>query len=180
MRIFAPPGTAPVIPPAVHLHTISPEMLGVAIAALQPAAPVSQAQVANLATFVPFSIATAITALRLFSVNGAAVAGNIDVGIYDTGGVRLASAGSTAQAGINAVQYFDIVDLGLQPGSYYAAIAVDGILATLLTYNLAADRLTALGLVQQAAAFPLPANAVFAAFAQTAVPIFGLSRRATP
>lgn len=180
MRFFSPPTAAPVIPPNIHLHTISPEAIGVPISALSLAAPVSQAQVANQAQFIPFSLARAVTVSRLFCVNGAAVAGNIDVGIYDSGAVRLASAGSTVQAGINSVQYFDIADVALQPGNYYLAIALDGIIGTVFTYNSSVQVFTMTGIVQQAAAFPLPAPAVFAANTISTLMLCGLSLRASP
>ena len=181
MRVSTPAASSPVIPPSIHVITISPEVVGVQISALSLAAPVSQAiWGANIALYIPFSIATAITANRLFCVNGAVPAGNVDIGLYDSGGVQLVSSGSTVQAGANVPQYFDIADTALQPGSYYMALVANNVATPFFQYNSTAALFAMMGIVQQAAAFPLPAPAVFAAMAVTAIPLFGISRRASP
>src|SRR5689334_23396390 len=70
---------------------------------------------ANLAIYCPFRIGTSRLARKLYWVNGAAVSGNVDCGIYDVAGRKLVSAGSTAQTGTTAVQSVDITDTMLGP-----------------------------------------------------------------
>src|SRR5579872_5172234 len=80
---------------------------------------------ANLAIFVPFYVAKTIVVKNMFSVNGSAVSGNIDVGIYDIGGNKIISKGSTAQANTSGIQPFSITATELGAGIYYMAIAMD-------------------------------------------------------
>ena len=133
---------------------------------------------ANLAIFVPFRVPEAVTFTKLFWLLGSAVAGNIDAGIYDTAGVRLVSTGSTAVGSTSRPQAVDITDLTLARGTYYLALASDTAGATnkLIGVAPAAGILQALGLLQQAAAFPLATNAnpaTFAAYSTANVPMVG-------
>ena len=53
---------------------------------------------ADTAIFVPFVAPERLIVAQLFAQNGAAVSGNVDVGIYSEDGALIVSAGSTAQA----------------------------------------------------------------------------------
>lgn len=154
-----------VLRPFPTLHSFSPESVG----------PKHDAQgqrmtglvsvtwvTANMAVFVPFALEVPITAKQMFLLNGATASGNVDVGIYTADGIRLVSIGSTAQAGINDLQAFNITDTILGPGRYYFAVAMDGTAGTILGASASATLARAMGYQQMATAFPLPATATFA------------------
>lgn len=84
--------------------------------------------------------------------------GNLDLGVYDESWARLVSSGSTAVAAAG-LQLVDPADLVLKPGVYFLAMACDNGTAAFFrgTYDNAA--MPAVGIMQQASAFPLPANA---------------------
>lgn len=135
--------------------------------------------VASLALFIPFTVAGDDRPYRVYSKiiwnNGAAVSGNIDVGVYDAKGNKLASAGSTAQAGTTAPQVFSFATpLKLVPGRYYLAIAMDNVTGTLARIAPTAASVRCMGLGQMAAAFPLPATATIVGSAQSYIPWFTL------
>lgn len=132
---------------------------------------------ANRAIFIPFVVSAPWLVARLLVVNGSAASGNIDVGIYDTSGNRLVSAGSTAQAGTTAAQFFDITDSTLAPGVYYFALALDNTTGAVLSVAPVVARVSALGVLSQSTAFPLPATATFAAAQDAYVPMIGASGR---
>ena len=119
---------------------------------------------ANLAMFFPFRVfnPNGIVIVKLVVSNGASILGNIDVGIYDASGTKLVSSGSTAQAGISALQEFDIADTTLGPGVFYLAVAMNNTTGTLTRNSLFVKQSRMLGCLQMATAFPLPATATFA------------------
>ena len=133
---------------------------------------------ANLAIFVPFRIAEPRIAVQLFAKNGATVSGNIDIGIYDRTGVRLVSAGSTVQSGVNDSQEFNITDTLLGAGVFLLAVALDNITGT--TFRIApanAGVLKQFGCAQQATAFALPATATLATITSAYLPYMGIQFR---
>jgi len=129
---------------------------------------------ANLALFIPFSLTKSVTVTKLFCLNGAVVNGNIDLGIYDVYGVRLISSGSVAQAGVNVIQSFDIADTRMGSGNFYFAVAMNNIVGTLFSAAMFAAIAPAItGMAEMAAAFPLPAVAVFAQITGNYIPVIG-------
>lgn len=139
---------------------------------------------ANRALFIPFVLRTPIVVAKLMWFNGATVAGNVDVGIYDRTGTRIASVrndkgSDLAQAGVNAIQSYDIADFGIGPGTFYLAMASDSATATFLRgqNGSAAEMGKFLGMYQQASAYPLPATATFATAASTYIPKAALTTR---
>lgn len=164
------------MPPAPVITPFALESLGIALGAqnngLVTAASAAYPS-ANLALFLPFLLGSPTTVTKLCVVNGGTASGNVDVGIYDAVGTRIASAGSTAQAGTNALQAFDITDVVLGAGLYYLAVAKDDTTGTILRVNPVAEILRAFGCFQMASAFPLPATATFATIAQAFVPAIG-------
>ena len=135
---------------------------------------------ANRAIFIPFRLWHPITARLLFVHNGAAVNGNLDVGLYDPDGNRLVSSGSTAQAGINVIQTLNIADTQLGPGWFYMAMAMDNIVGAVLRRAPSISIGKLLGLAMQDAAFPLPNPAAIIALNTAAAyyPFIGLCTRA--
>lgn len=160
------------IPP--HMGVISPghiESLGTNVA---PSNATSSATwpAGNLAIYVPFTVWEPFTVTHLAWVNGAAVSGNVDMGIYDEAGTRLTSTGATAQSGTNAIQIVDITDITLGPGLYYMAMSLSSAVGTIWRNAPAVYLSIMSGVYEQASAHPLPANATFAAPAQTYIPAF--------
>src|SRR5258708_6191400 len=82
---------------------------------------------ANKAFFYPFLLGKTISLTTLFTGTGNVTSGNIDVGIYDTGGNRLVSSGSTAQDNSTTgnCQLYTVSAITLGPGVYYMALAMD-------------------------------------------------------
>lgn len=135
---------------------------------------------ANLALFYPFYLNQTIVVTKLFAINGSSASNNIDIGIYNDDGVRIVSTGSTARSGTTAIQSFDITDTTIGPGRFFFAIAQNGGVGSYFAANSSATVAQAwakmAGIYQQTSAFPLPANATFATYAQTNfyVPFIGL------
>jgi len=133
---------------------------------------------ANLALFIPFVLSMPVTAVKMFAYNGATVSGNIDLGLYDTTGIRLVSIGSTAQAGTGATQEFNITDTNIGPGRFYLAVAMNNTTGTLYRGTMTnAAILQSTGMSQMATAFPLPATATLAAVSVNYVPLIALTTR---
>lgn len=162
------------VPPTVS--TLSALSIGSELAAMAVGAPVSGTLTANTAVFVPFRLPGPTTVTKLWVVNGSAVSGNIDVGIYDESGNRLGSKGSTAQVGTEALQEFDITDISLPVGRYYLAVVLDNGTGTLYRSVVTSALRRGLGTAIMATAFPLPATATYAAIASSGIPLVGLSR----
>lgn len=163
--------------PLPTICTWSPEAIGLT-AGLTPVGFISGTYpTANLALYIPFRLQEPISITKLFSVNGAVVSGNIDVGIYSVDGTRLVSSGSTAQAGTDVCQAFDIADTLLVPGDFYLAVAMNNATGTLFRGAPAApgaQLLRLAGVFRQTSAFPLPATASFATPTVSYTPAIGL------
>lgn len=119
-------------------------------------------QASNLMFAYAFSLASPKTLSKILVPIGATSSGHVDVGILDSTGARLTSAGATAMGTANNVQTVDVADVSLSPGTlYYAAIAVDNTTATLLsTLGLLGVNANAFGIRQTAASYPIPASPV--------------------
>lgn len=131
---------------------------------------------ANRALFVPILVPRSLTLVKAF-VQNVTPSGNFDVGFYDAAGNRLVSSGSTAGSGASAVQVVDTTDTPVNPGRYYLAMSTDNATATFAGFGPVATILGGGGMLQMAAAFPLPATATFAAMASAIIPIFGFTTR---
>lgn len=165
----------------VNISTISPEAIGNELQADMGAGLTASTAwpSANLALYIPFEIYEPVTIISMSVVNGSAVSGNIDVGIYNSDLSRKVSIGSTAQSGTTAIQTFNITDTELLPGLYYIGVALDNATGTLMGFiSLLGIDMECVGMAQQATAFALPATATFAAFAQTFIPLVTLHQKA--
>lgn len=127
----------------------------------------------NDALLVPFYLHHSVVIKRLFCINGSAVSGNIDMGIYTQGGAKITSIGSTAQTGTTTIQVFNVAEVLLGAGRYYIAVAMDNTTGTLFRSNISVARLQALGLAKQATAFALPASITFATVTALYLPLIG-------
>lgn len=131
---------------------------------------------ANQAVFIPFTLRGKIVTSSLFCINGSANSGNIDIGIYTSDGTKIISTGSTVSAGTQTMQSVGITPLTLGPGVYYMALACSS--ATNNVRQVAAlnaTRQKAVGIFQQATAFPLPATATFATYTTVQTFLYGLT-----
>jgi hypothetical protein len=142
----------------IVLSPAAPQSLGYALNAMGLGAASVTWPTANKALTVPFSVFSPITIVKMFVINGAAVSGNIDVGIYSKASQKLVSSGSTAQAGTSAIQEFNITDTLLMPGMYFFAVALDNTTGTLEMWNPNAAIGKSLGVFEQSSAFPLPST----------------------
>lgn len=134
---------------------------------------------ANVGLFVPFTIPEPITFLKMFWLNGASVAGNLDAGLFREDGTLIVSTGSTAQATINVVQAVTITSTRLDRGRYYLGITGDTASTTqrLVANTGAAGLVQSLGLLEDTAcAPPLATNAnpaSFSAYTRAYIPWVG-------
>lgn len=127
--------------------------------------------VANRAIFIPFCVYTLFNAQKMGVYNGATANANIEPGIYDDQGNKLTAIGSTAQAGTNVIQSFDInPDVMLLPGVYYMALAMSATTGTVFRSTPAAVLCAAMGMLSQSTAFALPSTATFVTPADGFVP----------
>lgn len=120
---------------------------------------------ANRAIYLPFALDGPMPATGFRIANGtAAVAGSWDVGIYSADGRRLASTGTVAQTGVDAVQ---TITLGspilLGRGNFWLAIMETSASASIYRVNAgAANDWLMWGALQEATGGSLPATATFA------------------
>lgn len=114
---------------------------------------------ANAAIFIPFRVQETVVVKKMGWFNGAGVAGNADMGIYNSANTRLVSTGSVAQATVSVWQITDTADQTLNPGYYWMAFVASTV--TTATYQAVAPGaqfLRTLGCYGQASALPLPAT----------------------
>jgi len=165
---------------AIVISPATPQSIGEALNAMGLGSSAAGWPSNNKAVYTPFSVFSPVTIVKLFVVNGATVAGNIDVGIYDRGGVRLASAGTNIQSGTSVVQEFNITDLNLNPGLYYLAASLSNVTGTLEVWSPTVAIGRSLGIAEQTSAFPLPATGTLAVLTGTLrVPFVGATQRTT-
>lgn len=160
----------------VTISSVSDEAIGTELIGQATASPAVW-PAANRAMYVPFTVPAPFTVVKMGVLNGGAVAGNLDVGIYDDQQNRIVSSGSTAQSGASTAQSVDITDTLLLPGTYYMALAMDGTTATTLRMSPPVPLLGSFGLLSQSTAFPLPATATFAAVQDPYLSVFFLTAR---
>jgi hypothetical protein len=170
-------------PPGLLITPWSLESIGVPIQAAAQAVPASalNANAAQLALYVPFRLAETVTCYKVFWNNGTAVAGNVDVGVYTEAGLKLLSAGATAQTTVSVLQEVDTTNTVLPgPARYYMGfVATDATTATFLRISMPLGFGQSLGICSQASQTALPASATFAdpGGAFVYLPVFGIALR---
>jgi len=140
---------------------------------------------ANLAVYMPITLAAPCVIRRIWWANGATAAGNVDCGLYyDSGsrspGAKVISSTSTAQSGANAVQFVDVTDTAIAPGLYWVAITSDSASTTFFRSALTAAAMDVAQRMQEASASPLPATATPVASTGTNIYLCGFSTTASP
>lgn len=134
--------------------------------------------VANLAVYMPVRFTAPMLISQFWVHNGATATGNLDLGIYSEDGIKLGSTGSTAQSGTSVLQVIDVTDFRIAAGIYYLAMSHSSTSGTAsMLGSIVANRGRLLGLMQEASALPLPANATFAQLAQSVFPFMGCTGR---
>lgn len=137
---------------------------------------------ASTALFFPVRLTQPRTYVKAFWVNGTAVAGNVDVGIYTISGTtatRVVASTAEAQATVSAVQIpatFASTTIG--PGLYYLAMSCTSITSQFWRMGPNFNISRQLGFFQAASQSPLPASCtVVAVTANSYVPSFGFSEQ---
>lgn len=126
--------------------------------------------VANKAFFIPVRLPVPATVFQLICGTGTGTTGNFDVGIYDAGGNRLVSSGSTAKTTASSERIINVTDTVLGPGLYYLAMSTDGV-TNYLRQSVATLGLAKLmGVYEMTTAFALPATATFATLVTGYIP----------
>lgn len=141
----------------------------------------SNAFIANgQALLFPLELPFSYQIARFFWVNGGAVGGNTDVGIYSSALSLLTHTGSIANAGTSSPQYTS-VSFTLGAGSYYLALCCSTTTQGYMTLNTVGSGLIYQlgGQTSQAVSPPLPATAVPVATNFNHRPFFGFTRTAS-
>lgn len=134
---------------------------------------------ANLALYIPIHLPFPYELRRMFWVNGSAAGGNWDIGIYNSDGKRLYSAGSTAGSGNSIPQYVTLgTPIILKPDNYYLGINHSAVTANqIITSTTTAPTARLAGLLQEAlGSVALPASMTGVAVTTTIYPLCGFTR----
>lgn len=163
----------------VQLRTIGTGSLLAAMGGLLVTQTTGAWPAAKRVIYQPFRVPEVLTVRQLWIDNGGTVSGNVDVGIYTRDGVKLVASGSTAQAGINAPQLFDIADTQLGVGVFYLALTLDNATGVLTESALPTAVLQMLGIkTETTGSFGLPATATFGDPADAYLPYGGVDMAA--
>lgn len=159
--MFERPGTTQYIPdlPERVITNCSPEFSASQLADMTITPASGPWFGANSAVAYPFRMSYPVIAKQLCIYNGSAAGGQVDLGLYDSAFVRLASTGSTGGTGNNLWQFIDITDVTLLAGKlYYLAAARDNTTANRQRFggNGGAPGGILTGTLSGASQFPLP------------------------
>lgn len=137
---------------------------------------------ANRAIAIPFRKASTWVLRQFYWRNGTIVGTvHLDCGLYvagDDGSITLlTSTGSTTQSGDSVLQVVNVTDTAYPAGLYYMALAMDANSSGVFRSSAGVQLQRALGHVQMASAFTLPATFTPAAIASAYIPVFGVSSK---
>lgn len=176
-------GPQMVLPHSVALSSYSRDSLGPIARAHVLGAPSSATwPAANRTIYVPFWIHQPMIAYRMWCLNGGTVGTNtVTAAIYTADSSHLPASNvveaSATSAGANALQFFDITDTMLGNGLWYMALALDGTTATVFRASFGVTALATQCIFTQESNTPSTATPVAAA--NTQLPLFGVSLRAS-
>lgn len=132
----------------------------------------------GVAVFIPLYLPEPVYVTEGWWQNGAAVAGNLDVGVYDEGGNRLCSTGNTGQVTISVVQSAAMTTpTWIGRGTYYLAMSSDtsGITQKVQAATTSNQALLgSMGLLEASSANPLPSTVTYLKYARAFWPLFGI------
>lgn len=153
----------------------SSEAMGEEIAAIDDGLASLAWVTGNRAVYFSFGLAEAAVVKKAFWENGTVVSGNCCAAICDDSFVRKVTTGSTAQAGTSVPQVVDVTDTLLAPGRYWLAFSHDDTTGTLMRANPIAQNMHALGIFEEASAFPIPDPITPATPTMGYIPVFGFT-----
>jgi hypothetical protein len=173
------------VEPLVHIHPWVLESIGNDIVNLNgtPFGLTASAvyPLADLAFYVPFLLCKPVLFSIVWCHNGTAVAGNVDIRIYDASGVALTPSVQAAQVGINAIQTFVPANIPwMGPGLFYIGIVLSNAAGRLYSGTMFANEapgVTGMAQEQLGVGAALPNNAAFASITGNYIPNFGVSTR---
>jgi len=128
---------------------------------------------ANLAMGWTFQINERQILYEAFYGSGTIAGGNLDIGIYDMAGTRLASTGTQVRA-TSAHTNINWTDLTLEPGQYVAAMSADST-ANYAGWIPLAGLCEATGVWEAATSFVLPATITWVRTTRAFIPYFGFN-----
>ena len=174
------PGQVPILPviSCWSNYAIGPSAKGATVTNLTPVGAAGTTwPSADRALYIPFVLPGNFLVRALWWANGNAVAGNVDCGIYSESGALLTNTGSTAQAGVTAIQSVTLgTPLLLTAGRYNMALVLSSASGRIYRNNVTGVT-TLAGVTQMASAMPLPATFVPATAAAAFIPVFGIASR---
>lgn len=132
----------------------------------------------NRIIYIPCRVRAPFSIVRFFWINGTAVGGNVQAGIYSVSGALLSSCPSTGQAVTNGSQGVAPTggDYTVTPGVYYLAITLSTTAGRIWRLAPVAQSLKAYGLYDETpGVFGLPTTATFAAQVSGIVPLIGIA-----
>jgi hypothetical protein len=166
----------------ISVHPFSPECLGRDWLAISVGLG-SAVWTANLLIFIPLLLAQPTLVAQFWWMNGAAVNGNTDVGVYtEDGQTKLGGTGSTLNSGTSQIQVVDVADFRLAADTrYWLALGSDSGTQAYSRNNLIVGGLDYIGVKQQAAGWSsgLPTTVTPAAPTVAILPNFGFTGKAT-
>lgn len=126
--------------------------------------------------YCPIRLMQPVLVQQLYINNGAAVSGNVEVGLYSYDGKKIVSSGSAAQSGVGVPQLFNITDTQIGAGVFYIAVSLDNTTGAFSRISLVSlpvavclDYAT-----ETTGSFGLPATATFSATVDLYIPDIGL------
>ena len=135
---------------------------------------------ANLGLFLPVFIYERVTVYEAYTATGTLTGGNLDIGIFSTGGTKLASTGSTARAAASSWQTVGMTDYVWEPGEYYIGMVADDT-SNYLAHAPTAGKAQAVGMVEDASAWTagFDSSVTYVTSTRAFVPHFGFVCRST-
>jgi hypothetical protein len=175
---FVPPVEGDFMLPTITTHDRL--SVGVNLAAGAAAAPAAASWgTADLVELVPFTVTRNFTVATVFWYNGSAVAGSVQVGVYDSSFNLVFACTPASQAGVNALQLVSVTPALLIPGQYFLALGASLSTATFFRSSLSVtNRYRALGALQATASFPMPASVSPVAVTGLGPRLYGISELA--
>lgn len=171
--------------PSNVINPYSPESIGSTLSVLGGiSAPASATNpTGSFCVYVPFFTTAPMLINSVYWHNGSTVAGNVDVGVYDAGRVRLFSSGVQLQSGTTNIQVTQIPQQEIGVGMFFMGLCVSNVTGTLFSTNFfpgnsGTGLVSACGVYQQGGNAFLPTTGTFINPIADWIPLFGISSKA--
>lgn len=131
---------------------------------------------ANLAIYVPVAVRQRVIVRSIWFSSASTGTGNYDIGLYDSGGTRIASSTAQSKPASAIEVVYDITDTTIGPGTYYMALVISNNSDTVYRYAPSAPIALAYGALSESlGSTALPATASWALDQTLAViPVMGM------